>query len=129
MYIPKRYGQSKTDKCPFCGMQATMQNSDGVPVCRKHTGSSLGDMMCACGEPLELRNGKFGPYFFCESCGNINFRKALEMNEGRINRKREPELRPRNPRKFEEIKSKIGNEKNGPKEFVVRSDEVDFMFE
>ena len=127
MRIPKRYGQSKINKCPFCGVQATFQNQQGVPVCRKHKDFSLDDLKCICGESLELCSGKFGPYFRCENCGNINFRKGLEMNEGRINRKTEPELKARK-RKFEEIKSRISKD-NPPKEVTVRSDEIDFMYD
>jgi topoisomerase IA-like protein len=66
MYIPKRYGESK--------------NSQGVPVCKTHVDKLLGDMKCACGEYLDLKTGKFGPYFTCMNCGNINMRKALDMN-------------------------------------------------
>ena len=127
MRIPKRYGQSKINKCPFCGTQATLQNPQGIPVCRRHKDFTLDDLRCACGDELEPRSGKFGPYFHCMNCGNINFRKGLEMNEGRINRKKEPELKKR--KKFEEVKSEARKEDTGPKETTVRSDEIDFMFD
>ncbi len=80
MYIPKRYGQSKIDSCPFCGKQATTQNKQGVPVCQAHKNREIQDMKCLCGGWLDLMNGKFGPYFNCMKCGNINFKRALEMN-------------------------------------------------
>ncbi|MBD3313096.1 hypothetical protein GF345_01505 [Candidatus Woesearchaeota archaeon] len=133
MRIPKKYGQSKINKCPFCGVQATFQNPQGLPVCRKHKEFSLDDLRCVCGESLEPCSGKFGPYFRCENCGNINFRKGLEFNEGRINRKKEPEIKTKekkydNPRKFEEIKSRASKD-NDPKEVTVRSDELDFMYD
>jgi len=126
MRIPKKYGQSKINKCPFCGVQATFQNKQGVPVCRKHKEFSIDDLRCVCGEPLEPKSGKFGPYFNCINCGNINFRKGLEMNEGRVNKKNPAQLKER--KKFEEKKSKVDKEKR-PKEVTVTSDEVDFMFD
>ncbi|MFC1753392.1 hypothetical protein ACFL96_08370 [Thermoproteota archaeon] len=127
MRIPKRYGQSKINKCPFCGIQATFQNPQKIPVCRKHKDFSLSEMRCVCGEPLDLMTGKFGPYFQCMNCGNINFRKGMEMNEGRIKKMRPPEIKKRK-KKFEEVKSKIKKESEKT-ETVVTSDEVDFMFD
>jgi len=81
--IPKTYGQSKVDKCPFCGKQGITKNKQGVPVCVKHKNSILGNLKCACGDYLDILDGKYGPYFNCMNCGNINFRKGLEMNQGR----------------------------------------------
>ncbi len=79
-YRRKEYGKSKIDSCPFCGKRATAVNSQGVPVCQKHKYSELKDLKCVCGEWLDLKTGKFGPYFHCMNCGNINFRKGLDMN-------------------------------------------------
>ncbi len=83
MYIPKRYGQSKVDRCPFCSQQATTKNKQQIPVCARHKDSVLNDMKCACGSWLEMRNGKYGIFFSCLKCGNMNLRKVLEMNEAR----------------------------------------------
>jgi DNA-directed RNA polymerase subunit M/transcription elongation factor TFIIS len=80
MFIPKRYGESKIDSCPFCGRQAFIKNSQGVPVCKDHKDSILKDMKCACGEYLLMQEGKFGVFFNCLRCGNINMKKALEIN-------------------------------------------------
>jgi hypothetical protein len=80
MFRKKVYGQSKVDKCPFCGKSAVTENSQGVPVCAAHKPGQLSDLKCACGEWLELRKGKWGPYFFCMRCGNISFRKGIEFN-------------------------------------------------
>lgn len=80
MYIPKRYGQSKIDKCPFCGKQATAMNSQELPVCPGHKEEILDGLKCACGSTLEMLNGKFGVFFKCINCGNMNLRKALEFN-------------------------------------------------
>ena len=88
MYIPKRYGQSKVDQCPFCGRHATTSNPQGVPVCTSHKESKLEDIRCVCGEHLEVRTGKFGAYFSCINCGNVNMKKILELND--IQEKSEP---------------------------------------
>jgi len=80
MHIPKRYGESRVEKCPFCRQQATAVNAQGIPVCPSHKGAELGEMKCVCGEYLELRAGKFGPFFNCLNCGNMNLRKTLEIN-------------------------------------------------
>lgn len=81
MYIPKRYGQSKVDKCPFCNQQATTKNKQDIPVCLRHKESVLEEMKCVCGSWLERRNGKFGVFFTCLKCGNLNMNKVLEINE------------------------------------------------
>jgi len=85
MYIPKRYGENKIEKCPFCEDSKTLPtvvNSQGFSVCLKHKNSILDveNMKCVCGEYLELLNGKFGPFFKCMECGNINLKKAFEFN-------------------------------------------------
>ena len=81
MYIPKRYGQSRIDRCPFCDKQATAKNKQGIPVCAVHKNSIMNEMKCACGEYLELKNGKYGIFFNCMKCGNMNLMKVLEINE------------------------------------------------
>ncbi len=81
MRIPKRYGTSKKQDCPFCGRPAVTVNSQKIPVCINHKSDRL-DLKCVCGEYLDVRNGKFGAYFHCMNCGNINFNKGLEMNSG-----------------------------------------------
>ncbi len=81
MYIPKKYGQSRVDKCPFCGQQATAYNAQKVPTCLKHKDSGLGEMKCSCGSWLEMKSGKFGIFFTCLKCGNMNLKKVLEINE------------------------------------------------
>lgn len=119
MRIPKRYGESRIDKCPFCGTAATTNNPEGVPVCSKHKDSKLPPMRCICGECLDLKKGKWGPYFSCIRCGNIAFRKALEAN---------PDL-------SKEDSKETSQKKAGPaykvihkseKETTITSDELDF---
>ncbi len=79
-YIPKRYGESKVDKCPFCLQSAFLTNGQGIPVCKTHKDAEMGEMKCICGEPLDMRTGKFGVFFTCISCGPMNMRKVLEIN-------------------------------------------------
>jgi len=116
MYIPKRYGESRVDNCPFCGKIAVNKNRSGVPTCFEHRNSGLPDFKCACGKWLELCEGKWGPYFRCINCGNINFRKALEMNP---------------PAKNPAVKANAPNEKGAiasRKEITVTSDQLDFLY-
>ncbi|MBU0470780.1 MAG: hypothetical protein KKA62_01935 [Nanoarchaeota archaeon] len=77
----KSYGNYKTSSCPFCGKIATHKNEQGLEVCRLHTKQSLEEIKCSCGSWLEQRSGKFGPYFNCIKCGNINYKKGMEMKE------------------------------------------------
>lgn len=85
MRIPKKYGQSQIAKCPFCGMMSTTVNAQKIPTCVKHKESSLDNMKCACGGYLDLKHGKFGPFFTCFKCGIVNMRKALDVNSGQYN--------------------------------------------
>ena len=135
MYIPKRYGQSKSNKCPFCGTEAVFKNSQGVPVCRRHKDSSLESMKCLCGSTLEPKDGKFGPYFSCMKCGNVNFKRAMEINkdlmERKINNQSAPMTSADQTTSRTQSSSRLNSsqEKKQPKEVVVRSDELDFMYE
>lgn len=80
MYIPKRYGETRVDLCPFCGRAALIKNPQGLAVCTEHKNKTLPEMKCACGEYLLVQEGKFGLFFNCFKCGNINLKKALEIN-------------------------------------------------
>ena len=80
MYIPKKYGQSRVDNCPFCGKSAVIMNSQNVPVCASHKDETLDNLKCVCGETLEIMHGKYGAFFNCMSCGNMNLRKVMEIN-------------------------------------------------
>ena len=80
MFIPKKYGQSKVDKCPFCEKQGVILNKQDVPVCVNHKQEMLDNLKCVCGQSLEILNGKFGVFFNCLSCGNMNLRKVMEFN-------------------------------------------------
>ena len=80
MHIPKKYGQSKIDKCPFCQKHATTMNRQKVPVCQPHKNEVLDNLKCVCGSMLETLHGKFGVFFSCMKCGNMNLKKVLEFN-------------------------------------------------
>jgi len=80
MRIPKHYGAYRREECSFCGKPSLTVNSQGVPVCLEHKHKLLDNLKCICGGWLELRSGKWGPYFYCLNCGNINFKRGLELN-------------------------------------------------
>ena len=92
MRFRKVYGQSKIDSCPFCNKQAVTKSSQHIPVCIEHKNSILNEFKCVCGEYLLLQTGKFGAYFRCIRCGNINFSKALEINDVIDVSKEQPKL-------------------------------------
>jgi len=111
MRIPKRYGQTQVDTCPFCGKQGVTKNTQDIPVCTEHKNRELKDLKCACGSWLDVKTGKFGGYFNCINCGNISFNKGIGMN---------PQLRTLE--KKAEMRDTLK-----PKETTVTSDELDFM--
>jgi hypothetical protein len=71
-------------------------------------------MKCACGSYLELKNGKFGTYFSCIKCGNMNLNKVLEINK-QCNYAKNPKPAP------EKTAGKTAEKK--PKEITIRSDD------
>ncbi len=99
MYIPKRYGESKVDTCPFCGKQAFSLSVEGVPVCAAHKERRLPLIRCACGKALEQKKGKFGIFFVCINCGPVSMKRMLEMND--LSRERKvTEVRSDDPEYF-----------------------------
>ena len=81
MKARKVYGQSRIDKCPFCGKQATTKNSQGVSVCLAHKNAIMNDLKCACGEYLDIKEGKYGYFFMCMNCGPQSHTKVYTLNE------------------------------------------------
>lgn len=151
MFFKKVYGQSKTETCPFCGKTAVTSSAQGVPVCIAHKNEELYGFKCVCGENLDIRAGKWGPYFSCINCGNMNFKKAMEVNPdwNTGSRKRDempfhqnnalksnsinkPVKKPENesfqPKKQFNEKPNYKAEKETKKEITIRSDELDFYF-
>ena len=80
MHLPKRYGDSKIERCPFCSRQSTTVNSQTIPVCHEHKNVKLGQMKCVCGEMLDVKQGKYGTFFLCMKCGPQNMKKVFETN-------------------------------------------------
>ncbi len=149
MYIPKRYGESKTNKCPFCEKDAFSQNKQKIPTCKDHKDTQLQEVKCVCGSWLDMKEGKYGVFFTCINCGALNLRKVLEMNniqrqkaenkqattmqykvQARETEKKEQEQPIRKeekvyirPKTLQEVEREMGK----GKETTVRSDELDFM--
>ena len=117
MHIPKKYGKSKVDNCPFCQKQAISVNSQGIPACFQHKKENLGSMKCFCGSALEIMNGKFGAFFSCIKCGSMNLRKVLEINtvKAKSNDEIKNSYQDKNYQKKEQTQAK--------KEITVRSDD------
>ena len=80
MIRKKVYGEYKQNKCPLCGAVATINNSQGIPFCQSHRKETLENMKCSCGSFLDLKKGKYGPFFACMKCGLVSFSKALSVN-------------------------------------------------
>ena len=118
MFRRKKYSESKIENCPFCGKRSLTENSQNIPVCIEHKNTELLDLKCICGEWLDLKQGKFGPYFNCISCGNMNFNKALELNLGNIEVKKN---------KIGETSKPVEKIKFEPTETVISSDELDLL--
>lgn len=83
MYIPKKYGSYQKHACVFCGKTATVSNAQGLSTCIADQQQNMEEKKCACGESLEIKQGKYGPFFLCPSCGPISLKKALEQEENR----------------------------------------------
>ncbi len=108
----KIYGKSEILPCPFCHRQATQKNGQGLDVCSRHTKEYLADVKCVCEALLELRQGNYGPYFNCLRCGNINFKKAMEIHAS---------VKP--------VQSSNIREQQGlkPKEITISSNDVEYF--
>ena len=109
--LPKKYGEYQVKRCAFCGKIATCKNKQGVDVCSLHQREALSDIKCTCGEYLELKNGKFGAYYHCINCGNINMSKALTM------KKPEPVKKYSEPNKSVKQRKEITIDSNDPDYF------------
>lgn len=76
----KVYGESMTTLCAFCGKQAVTRNRERVPVCEAHRTAKLEEVRCGCGRLMDLKEGKWGPFFVCPACGPMSFEKARERS-------------------------------------------------
>jgi hypothetical protein len=126
MRIKKKYGAYRIDYCPFCGGRSTTTNQQSVPVCIKHKHKELLDLKCVCGDWLDLKKGKFGPYFNCLNCGNMSFSKALELNpqigKEKVIKAEEKAI------KEEEVIKKEKSFKKEPKEIQITSDDIGILY-
>ena len=84
MFRGKVYGQSQIAVCPFCRSTAMTKNSQGIPVCHKHSSARMPDLKCVCGKWLDQRESKFGVFYTCIDCGTVSFSRMLEINGDRI---------------------------------------------
>ncbi|MFT4250368.1 MAG: hypothetical protein ACMXYD_03335 [Candidatus Woesearchaeota archaeon] len=80
MYGKKRYGESKVERCPFCEKQAYSKNEQGFVVCTDHKNAVMNEMLCACGNILEVHEGKWGAFFVCMDCGAQNRKRVFSQN-------------------------------------------------
>ena len=113
----KVYGSYKLNKCPFCGRFATQKNEQGQEVCYQHIKTVLEEIKCTCGRWLEPKTSKFGNYYHCTNCGNINNQKAQEMKSI-------------NPEKSHSIMKEIAVPevvKTKPREITITSDDVEYF--
>lgn len=125
MYIPKRYGESMVEKCPFCGRQAITRNKQKIPVCKDHKDSILDDLKCACGNYLETKVGKFGLYFSCPKCGNMNPKRVLEMNQPKPAAKSPMSGRSAQPETSQS--SNRAAQQRQPREILINPDDPDYF--
>ena len=134
MYIPKRYGESKKETCPFCSRQGTVLNKDGLVVCVQHRNCQLDGLKCLCGSPLVPKTGKYGAFFGCDECGTtMNIRKALEINEDLQNAKKQKlEKEDNKAQQTANLEQTTGSKKenskpSSPKEIFIRSDDPNYF--
>ena len=80
MRIKKNYDDHKVSRCPFCSGAAITKNPQGIPVCLKHKLEELLDLKCKCGEFLDIKISKYGPFFVCLNCGIVKFKTGLSIN-------------------------------------------------
>ena len=80
--MKKTYGSYQVNQCIFCGTAAYSVNPQGIPVCNNHKSAEV-DMdaiRCACGDYLDIKEGKFGAFFLCMKCGPRSIAKVKEIN-------------------------------------------------
>ena len=119
MYMKKIYGKSRIDKCPFCGRQATTKNSQGISVCIAHKHAIMNDLKCACGEYLDIKQGKYGYFFICMNCGPQSHTKVYALNDViDVSVKKSIAKKP---------KTKTKPKKTEKKEITIRSDDPNYF--
>jgi len=134
----KQYGNYREANCPFCGKIATQKNPQGLEVCRLHTKELMEEIRCSCGSWLESRSGKFGPYFHCLKCGNVPYKKGMELKALQESHRIIPEIKKQELIKKQEFhvqekenlapeKEKHSYEKKHPKEMIISTNDVEYF--
>lgn len=134
----KVYGQSKVSYCSFCGKLATQKSETGLEVCSQHKASKLEEIKCTCGKWLEQRDGKFGPYFNCVSCGNFNYNKAMgikAITQNQVVKKKEtpqitesaPRTRPVSSSSYVHNKYSKPTKRISAKEIEITSNDAEYF--
>lgn len=121
-----RYGDSRTDTCPFCSKIATTKSVEGFTVCSRHKNNKMPELKCICGQWLDIKKGNKGPYFQCINCGNVNFNRIAEVNI-KILQKEDNENHDDKQGNNKELTNKPKKETNQKKETVITSDELDLL--
>ncbi len=81
--MKKVYGAYREETCIFCGERAICMNRQDLPTCvkHKHDEVDMDKIKCSCGEYLDIKQGKYGSFFLCISCGPMSIAKIKEINE------------------------------------------------
>lgn len=66
--IPRKTYGMTSPKCFFCKEGASTKNEQGLPTCRIHKESESDSRCPACSKILDIKEGKYGAYFFCYKC-------------------------------------------------------------
>ncbi|MAE13650.1 hypothetical protein CMO92_03720 [Candidatus Woesearchaeota archaeon] len=103
----KVYGSYRVDTCPFCQSRALTKNSQQIPVCSQHKNQEATDLKCVCGEWLMIKEGKWGVFGLCLSCGPVSWSKLCELN----------------PNAFQLKKETKKEDQKKQNEFIIRSDD------
>ena len=70
-----RYGVTTTTECFFCDNTATTKNKEGLETCKNCENKGSAEILCPVHkEPMEVKNGRYGTYFYCWAC-NKNWSK------------------------------------------------------
>lgn len=120
----KVYGESQVQSCAFCASVATQRSDVGVYVCHRHKQQCLEEIKCTCGNWLEQKSGKFGPYFHCYKCGNVSFKKGMELKELQESARVVPEVKKQESVVEEKL---ILPEKKEPKEILIDTNDVQYF--
>lgn len=79
--FPKKYGEYKTDWCPYCGKKALSRNTLGLNVCKDHKETKEGPVFrTPKGDFIEIRPGKYGNYGQTMDGRNFSLKQIFEMN-------------------------------------------------